>query len=155
MLDWRVSLKRREVQANTRDHSEEGLPGSHCVIVLGNRFVLLELGWMFPGTPPLFLGTFWLLGEASSFLGTLNWFLGTVRACPFKPGAHTPQKAVGPVRDHICGTLSQFTLSRNLKFSLVMQDNIDCVAAAGNQFLRGLHGALLTGLIGISRGGNE
>src|SRR5271154_5031052 len=77
MLDWRVSLKRREVQANTRDRSEEGLPGSHCVIVLGNRFVLLEMGWMF-------LGTFWLLGEASSFLGTLNWFLGTVRACPFK-----------------------------------------------------------------------
>jgi hypothetical protein len=55
------------VQANTRDHSEEGLPGSHCVIVLGNRFVLLEMGWMFPGTPRLFLG------EASSFLGTLNW----------------------------------------------------------------------------------
>ena len=65
------------MQANTRDHSEEGLLGSHCVIVLGNRFVLLEMGWMFPGTPPLFLGTFWLLGEASSFLGT-------VRACPFK-----------------------------------------------------------------------
>jgi len=63
-----------------------------------------------------------------------------------------PQKAVGPVRDHICGTLSQFTPSRNLKFLLVMQDNIDCVAAAGNQFLRGLHGAPLTGSLVLAVG---
>jgi hypothetical protein len=33
---------------------------------------------MFLGTPTLFLGTFWFLGKAPSFLGTLTWFLGIV-----------------------------------------------------------------------------
>jgi len=47
-------------------------------MLLGIHFVILGMGLPFTGTSALFLGTFWLLGKASSFLGTLKWFLGIV-----------------------------------------------------------------------------
>jgi hypothetical protein len=65
------------------------LPGTH--------HLFLGMGRMFPGTPKLVLGIFWLLGTTPPFLGTLERFLGMPK---IKVVPETPYRGLLILRIH-------------------------------------------------------